>query len=218
MNEQAHRAEAPIVIGVAGGVGSGKSTVARMLGDRGFIVWDFDAMAKALLDRPDVLAQIVEWWGDDVQTTDAETGDARANRAAIAGIIFSDDDARHRLESLIHPLVMRSHDDAAAAAEAAGAPGVVFDAPLLFEAGLDASCDFVVFVEVPRAVRESRVTSRRGWDATELDRRESAQRPLPEKRAASRYVITNDGDESGLRSQVDRLCATIGATSGYDVA
>jgi dephospho-CoA kinase len=78
----------------------------------------------------------------------------------------------------------------------------VIDAPLLFEAGVDRECDAVVFVDAPRAARLERVATKRGWTEAELDRRESVQLPLEEKRRRSSAVIANDAGEAELRQQV----------------
>lgn len=189
------------VIGIAGGVGSGKSTVARVLGDLGCVVLDSDIAAKAALDRPQVLATIRAWWGDAVIGADG-----RADRRRIADVVFADPGQRTRLEGLIHPLL--KHDRAAAITRARhdGRPGVVVDAPLLFEAGVNAECDEVIFVECPREVRLARVARSRGWDAAELARREAAQWPLEMKRAQCGHVVENAADDPAaqarLRAQV----------------
>ena len=94
-------------------------------------------------------------------------------------------------------------------AQAAGARGVIVDAPLLFEAGIDAECDAVVFVDAPRQQRLERVRQTRNWDPVELDRREAAQLPLEEKRARSQYVLENQGDAASVDSQVQSILADI---------
>ncbi|MEO1279464.1 MAG: dephospho-CoA kinase, partial [Planctomycetota bacterium] len=124
------------------------------------------------------------------------------NRQAIADAVFGSDDARRTLESIIHPklhdaraaLIARARDDRAR--------GVVIDAPLLFEAGVDAECDAVIFVDTPRAERLQRVREGRGWSEAELDRREAAQLPLDEKRARSDVAIANGGDLEDLRGRL----------------
>jgi dephospho-CoA kinase len=198
------------VIGIAGGVGSGKSTVARMFGDLGCVVLDSDVAAKATLDRPEVVATIRGWWGDGVVTADGG-----ADRKRIADIVFADVAQRARLEGLIHPLLKRDRGEAIRAARARGAAGVVVDAPLLFEAGVDAECDEVVFVECPDEVRLARVAASRGWTREELTRREAAQWPLTRKRAACRFSVENAGDDEAsrarLRARVAEVLAAIRA-------
>ena len=190
----------PVVIGLAGGVGSGKSEVARAFAELGCVVADSDKAAREALDRPDVRAKLVEWWGGGVLD---DSG--RIDRKRVAGIVFGAPDERLRLEGLVHPIVRQSRADLLEQARAAAAPAVIVDAPLLFEAGLDAECDAVVFVEAPRSVRLDRVWSSRGWDEAELDRREKVQLPLDEKRERSDHEIVNNADTARLRAEVRRI-------------
>lgn len=193
-----------VVIGVAGGIGSGKSTVARMFGELGCVVIDSDVEARAALTREDVIAELRGWWGDGV--LDAA---GAVDRRAVAKIVFADPGERVRLEGLIHPLIAESRDRQIAEARAAGRPGAVIDAPLLFEAGLDAECDAVVFVDCPWEERLRRVSQTRGWDEPELRRREKAQVPLEEKRRKADYQVVNTGDLAALRRQVSQIFTLI---------
>lgn len=183
----------PIVIGIAGGIGSGKSHVARALGDLGYIVLDSDRDAKAALDRPDVRETLVRWWGDGILD---ENG--RVDRKKIASIVFGDGTQRAKLEGLVHPIVKASRGVMIAKAQAESRPGVVIDAPLLFEAGSDAECDYIIFVDAPIEQRMQRVSATRGWDEAELQRRENAQLPLEEKRRRSDVVIANDSTPEAI--------------------
>ncbi|CAG0987423.1 Dephospho-CoA kinase [Phycisphaerales bacterium] len=185
------------VIGLAGGVGSGKSEVARLLGEMGYLVIDSDQDAKAALDRPDVLGQIVTWWGKEILLPNG-----KVNRRKVADIVFKDPAERARLEGLVHPIVKRDRVALIARAKAEGKPGVVVDAPLLFEAGSDKDCDYVLFVDAPRKVRLARIRDTRGWDEAELNRRENVQVPLEAKKKRSDVVIVNDSDTATLRSRV----------------
>lgn len=194
----------PVVIGLAGGIGSGKSAVARVLAGMNYLVIDSDADAKAVLDRPEVLGQLAQWWGRAVVTADG-----RADRKAIADIVFAKPEERARLESLVHPLVKAGREALVAQASAQGRPGVVLDAPLLFEAGTDASCDFVLFVEAPTEARAKRVAATRGWDAGELARREKSQIPLEEKRRRSDTIVVNDGPPEALEAKVREALARL---------
>lgn len=179
-----------IVIGVAGGIGSGKSALARALGRLGLEVVDADREAKALLDRADVRAQLVESWGTGILD-----GEGRVDRARVAHRIFTNGESRAWLERLIHPLVIERCEEAIARARRAGRAGVVIDAPLLYEAGLDGLCDAVVFVDASVEVRAERVSRSRGWESGELERREAAQMDLAEKRDRSRFVVENNSSE-----------------------
>lgn len=198
-----------LVLGLAGGIGAGKSAVAAAMGTFGYAVIDSDKEAKAALDRPDVRDELVRWWGEGV--LDAS---GRIDRRAVAARVFSDPDQRRRLEALVHPLVRQSRAAMIEKAVAAGAPGVVVDAPLLFEAGIEKECDAVVFVDCPREVRLQRVARTRGWDAAELDRREAAQLSVEEKRRRCRYVIVNDSEREALPDRARELLARIARDFG----
>lgn len=187
----------PVVIGLAGGIGAGKSRVARELERLGCLVIDSDAQARDALRREEVKRELVSWWGEGILDDQGHV-----DRSRVAKIVFQDPSERERLEELIHPLVKRSR---AELIEAAGdRPAIVIDAPLLFEAGVDAECDEVWFVDAPREARVERVRETRGWDENELARRESAQMPLDEKRRRSTRVIANAGPEAGLRRAVEQ--------------
>ena len=112
--------------------------------------------------------------------------DGRVNRKAVAEIIFRDATQRQRLEALVHPLLRAGR--AGLRERAKGAKAVVIDAPLLFEAGVDAECDTVIYVDSPREQRLARVRATRGWDEPELERREASQLPLEQKRRRSAHL------------------------------
>ncbi|MFO0860474.1 MAG: dephospho-CoA kinase [Phycisphaerales bacterium] len=188
----------PVVLGLVGGIGAGKSAVARELAARGAIVLDSDTQAKRVLETPEVKAKLVEWWGPDVVRQGA------VDRKRVADIVFADPAQRRRLESLIHPKLRHERQDEIQRAGERGVRLAVIDAPLLLEAGVDSECDAVVFVEAPREQRLARVRSR-GWDEAELDRREAAQWPLDRKRAAAAFVVLNDADAGQLPARVDVL-------------
>ena len=191
------------IIGLAGGIGSGKSTVAGILADLGCVVACSDALGRAAFADPALRETLVSWWGREVVTDSGEI-----DRAAVARIVFSRPHERRRLESIVHPwiearrrsLFDQAPDDATA---------LVIDAPLLFEAGVDRECNVVIFVETDRPTRLRRLVAARGWDEKELAKRQDSQLPLDEKRARSDYVIINDGDLDTLRQQVRRTLSEI---------
>lgn len=193
-------AESFVIIGLVGGVGAGKSAAAACLARLGCAVIDSDARARAKLDDAIVRDQLVAWWGEDVVGADG-----RIDRPRVASIVFADEDERRRLEALIHPLLAADRAETIREAAQSGAPGVVIDAPLLMEAGLDADCDAVIFVDAPREERVRRVVENRDWDASELDRRESAQLALEKKRERADYVVVNAGTTDELCDEVSRV-------------
>lgn len=194
MNDQ--RPSSPPVIGLTGGIGAGKSIVADILAEHGCIVARSDEDARAVLREPAVRETLVSWWGREV--LDPATGEI--DRGRVAKIVFQDAAQRERLERLTHPRI-EARRRALFAAAPPETPAFVIDAPLLMEAGLDATCDTVIFVEADRATRLDRLRRSRGWDESELDRRERAQLPLDVKRDRADYVVRNEGDRAALATE-----------------
>ena len=195
--------KSPPIIGLLGGIGSGKSAVAFALKECGCIVADADANAKAVLHDPEVREQLIVWWGTKVLCTDGDI-----DRKAISDIVFHDEEARKQLEQLIHPRV-RCMQEAQFAETEASTRGLVIDAPLLLEVGLDTLCDALIFVESSRELRLSRVSESRGWTLEELDRREDAQLPLDTKRNKADYVLINEGALDEVQFQVEQILGDI---------
>ena len=191
------------IIGLAGGIGSGKSTVARLLAELGCVVADSDAAARAALQDPAIRARIIEQWGEAMVNRDGQI-----DRSKLAGVVFADPAARKVLESITHPWIEARRRELFDAAPA-DAPALVIDAPLLFEAGLDRECDAVIFVDAPRQVRLERVIRHRGWDEAELKRREDSQLPLDEKRLRADDILINNDAVGELEEQVRRTLSRI---------
>jgi len=202
----------PLVIGLVGGIGAGKSAVANEFETLGAVVIDSDKEARAALLGPEVRDELVGWWGPEILNSAGSV-----DRKKIADIVFQDDGARARLEGLIHPMLKRMRLEIVKKARGLPSRLVVVDAPLLFEAGVDEECDFVVFVDAPYEQRLERVQVR-GWDAAELERREKAQLPLEEKRRRADDCLVNDGRRDELAVRVGdllrRIQSTIGAGRG----
>lgn len=199
------------IIGIAGGIGSGKSFVAGVFGELGCLVIGSDDLAHAAYADPAVRQTVRQWWGDGVIAPDGGV-----DRRAIGRIVFGNSAERQRLEALLHPIVDRIRHDRMTAAP----PGVVahvWDSPLLFETGLNARCDATVFVHAEPAVRLNRVAAR-GWDAAELNRREKSQWPLDKKRDLSDYVLDNTADAAQTREHVSRLLSRILANNAKETA
>ena len=141
------------IIGITGGIGSGKSTVAAMFGEIGCLVISADQQVQQVYQDPAVIEQMRKWWGNEVLQADGQL-----NKGKIADIIFADPEQRKKLEGLLHPRVAQLRDRRMA--EAGDDPqvkAIVWDTPLLFEAGLRGGCDAVVFVEVPPSQRLERL-------------------------------------------------------------
>lgn len=186
------------IIGVVGGIGAGKSLVARAFGELGCLVIDADEQIGRAYQRDDVRRTLRQWWGEQ-----AVSPDGAVNRPFIAQRVFTCDGERRRLESLLHPIIADMRRQAMEAA--ASDPRVVafvWDAPLLIEAGLHRECDAIVFVDAPDKLRRQRVLQSRLWNADEWERREKTQLPLDKKRRLANYVVTNAAGADDVRRQV----------------
>ena len=191
------------VIGLIGEIGSGKSTVARLLGEAGCLVADADKLAHDVLGEPDVIVALRERWGGSVLDSSGAP-----DRRAIAGRVFQSETDRAWLESIIHPRVNARWQADFANADTQ-VSGFVLDAPLLLEASLDIPCDHVIFVHAPREERLKRVAQDRGWDERELSLREAAQLPHDQKRERATAQIENAGSLERLREAVGQLTSEI---------
>lgn len=186
------------VIGVAGGIGSGKSTVARLLGELGAAVISADELNREELVQPEVVETLRRWWGKH-----AIQADGRPDREAIRGIITKDPSQRRRLEELMHPRIARRRDELMARYTAdPGVRAVVWDAPLLFEAGYDKDCDRIIFVDADEETRRERVSRERGWTPECLAALEQSQQPLDWKRSKADYTVDNGSSIEDLRRQL----------------
>ncbi len=193
------------IIGIAGGIGSGKSTVARAFADLGCLVIDSDALTTTAYQDPKVQTQLRQWWGDSIILPNGQI-----NRPEIARYIFTDESQRKNLEQLLHPIVEALRRQIMAqAASNAQIKAYVWDTPLLFESGLNTQCDAIVFVDAPRPLRLARVAQNRGWTNAQLAQRENLQWPLDKKREISDYVIDNTADADLIRGQVAELLSRI---------
>ncbi len=199
------RAKKKPIIGLAGGIGAGKTLVAGMLESLGARVIDFDRLAHEELCSPDVLATLRSWWGDSVCSAEG-----KVDRQAVASIVFAEPDELGRLEGLLYPRIGRCCEQLLAASAAdPGVKAMVLDAPKLFEAGLNELCDTVIFVEADFSDRARRVAESRGWTEQELIRRENLQNPLDTKKAVADHVVINQSGADVLREQVAHVFSLV---------
>lgn len=191
----------PLRVGLTGNIGSGKSTVARLLAERGAAVIDADALAREATDDPAVLDAVAAALGEDLVVA------GRLDRAATAARVFEDRAALERLNAIVHPWVRaKSEERERTLTQSVPPPRViVHDVPLLFENGLDAGMDVVVVVDAPQEVRLRRVAERSGASIDDLRARDAAQMPLEEKVARADFVVGNAGDLSDLATAVDAV-------------
>jgi dephospho-CoA kinase len=198
--ETCRHESAPLVVGLIGGIGSGKSAVAEDLARRGAVVIRADQLGHEALRQPEVSDAVVRRWGREVLD---EQGSV--DRKKLAAIVFGDPAQRRALEELVHPWIgRRIEEEIARARTRPDVPLIVLDAAVMVEAGWVRACDRVVFVDADEDVRRERLT-RRGWAGDELARREAAQLPLTEKRHCADHVLDNSTTLEHLRRQVDEL-------------
>jgi len=188
------------VIGVAGGIGAGKSTISGIFKRLGAVIIDADAIAHHVLESPETAAEIEREFGPAVLEG------SKVSRRALSDVVFSDRGELDKINAIIHPAVIaecnrimeKSRKDPRCRA-------VVVDAPLLFETGLDRLCDVVVFVEAAEPVRLERLAASRGWDRQELKRREKFQDSLISKRKRADYIIDNNGSLEDTARQAGEI-------------
>ncbi len=193
-----HRA---LVVGLTGGIGSGKTTVARMLAELGATVIDGDAIGHELLEVPEIKDKLVTRWGQELLDEEASI-----NRSRLARRAFADAQSIKDLNTIMHPMLLTRLNERLEQASAGGhSPMLVVDAALLVEWGLEEICHKLVFVEAPLEVRQARIQDARGWDGQELARRESFQLPLSLKKKQADYVIDNSAGLTETRKQVQEL-------------
>jgi dephospho-CoA kinase len=201
-----------LIVGLTGGIGSGKSEVARRLAELGAVVVDSDLIAREVVEPDsDGLAQVVAAFGEDVLATDGSL-----DRERLAEMVFGDDDARARLNGILHPLIgARAMQQIAAAGERDPDAIVVQDVPLLVEAGAADRFAAVIVVDVPPETQLARLTELRGMSEADARARMATQATREQRRAVATYLIDNTGDLAALDRQVaevwaDLRCRTAG--------
>lgn len=196
----------PILVGVTGGIGAGKSALVDALVERGAAAFSADAAVRDLYRTATVQSQVRQRWGDGVRAG----ADGSVDRDAIARIVFADEQERRWLESVLHPLVADAWDEFVDAKRAQEHPPriIVAEVPLLFEAGLADRYDVVVVVTAPEQLRLARVEAR--GDASAMARQRAAvQMPERDKLARADVVLHNDGDRDALERFADNLAASL---------
>jgi dephospho-CoA kinase len=197
-----------VLVGLTGGIGAGKSTVARMLAERGAVVFDADQLARAAIEpgTPGYDA-VLDRFGATVVGPDGAV-----DRDVLADVVFDDEAARRDLEAIVHPEVGRLFTEVTEAHRGTDHV-VVHDIPLLVEAGMQVGFDVVVVVEAPEAVRLVRLAER-GMPGHEARERMAAQASDEERARVADVVIRNGGDVSELERQVDDLWRDLRARAG----
>ena len=195
-------------LGLTGGIGSGKSTVARMLQEHGAVVIDADAIARASTAAGGAaIPQILASFGPDYITPEGAL-----DRERMRSLAFTDTGAKQRLEAIVHPLVGKATTEEAEAAERAGARCIVFDIPLLVESGRwPRQLDRVLVVDCQEDTQVTRVAARTGMAEAMARQIIAAQASRAQRRAAADVVVYNDGlTLEQLRAEVEQIAAHFG--------
>ena len=197
-----------LLVGLTGGIGSGKSTVARLLEERGAVVFDADLLAREAVEPGTPgHAAVIERFGADVLAPGGEL-----DREALASIVFADPSARRDLEQIVHPEVRRLFAEGSEAYRDTDRV-VVFSAPLLVETGMHTAFEILVVVSATVATQIERLMRQRGMSEASIRARIDAQAPLEDKAAAADFVVENEGTLDELESQVERLWNDLSAHS-----
>lgn len=196
----------PVILGLTGSIGMGKSTVAGMFADEGVPVFDADAVVHQLQGPGGALVAAIEAEFPDT------TGPEGVNRTALREAVFGKPEAYARLEAVVHPAVARAR---AAFLEAyRDAPLVALDVPLLFEAGGWQAVDRIAVVSAPAEVQRARVLARPGMTESRFAEILARQLPDAEKRARADFVIPTGGSMDETREEVRRLIACLAGRTG----
>lgn len=197
---------ARVRVGLTGGIGSGKSSVGRLLAEHGAVVIDADQLAREVVEPGTAgLAAIVHAFGVGVLTPDG-----RLDRPALGRVVFADAEARAMLNAIVHPAVRARAAELEASADADSV--VVHMIPLLVETGQRGAYDAVVVVDVPESVQIERVVARDGLDADGVRARMAAQATRAHRLHAATHVVDNSGAPEELAARVDRLWADLTAS------
>ncbi|HJL18360.1 MAG TPA: dephospho-CoA kinase [Sandaracinaceae bacterium LLY-WYZ-13_1] len=186
------------IVGLTGGIGSGKSTVARVFTEQGVPVVDADRVARDVVaPGSDGLTDVVEAFGREVLDADGAL-----DRAKLADRVFDDEEARRRLEGILHPRIAARSMARLSELATEGHAYAIYEAALLVESGSHRMMQALVVVSARRETQVARVRARDGLDDAQIERRLHAQLPLEEKVAVADYVIDNDGTLEQTRAQV----------------
>ena len=203
----------PLVIGVVGGIASGKSQVTRLLGEMNATIISADEIAHRVLLEPDVIDALVNVFSNAILSERGlhPDGSRVIDRKKVGSLVFGDSaDSQKKLkklEAIVHPRIRQiAKSELDSLKKEASVRMIILDAPLLIEGGWLPYCDRVIFVDSPDALRKQRAMER-GWTDQEWSDRESAQLSLAEKRLHATDVLVNDGTLEQLKKNVSELMA-----------
>ncbi len=199
-----------MVLGITGGIASGKTTVAQAFQALGAVVVSADMLAREIV-RPGtkVLREIVDCFGCQVLQEDGTL-----NRPLMADLVFNDDQARMALNGITHPAIAALARTRLREAEQGGAPLVIYDAPLLYEVGADRAVDKVLVVKIDAEIQLARLMDRDGINRQQALVRVAAQMPQEEKLSRADFVVDNSGTAKETQDQVRSLMKCLSSAVG----
>ncbi len=207
MNKQSHNKP---VIGILGGIGSGKSTVAAELAELGCLIVNADVIGHELLGEPEIQAQLRARWGDRIFSKGQVI-----DRAVLSGIVFSAPDELEALNAILAPgMDRRIGDQIRGALADESIAAVVLDAAILLEARWDKYCNSLIFVSAPESLRQERTQTQRNWDSEQLRTREKSQISLDKKAEKCDYMVDNSSTATYLSEQVRQIFFRITHSEG----
>ena len=196
------------LIGLTGGIASGKSTVAKILAELGAAIINADSLAREVVEpEREAWREIIAAFGSDILLADRTL-----DRQKLRAIIFNNTDARKKLESIIHPRVRARADQRIREHTTAGYEVIVYEVPLLFEGNLQESLRPVILVACDVETQRRRLEQRDGLDQTAAQKHIDAQMSLEDKRRLADYVIENNGSLEDLQQQTKAVLEKIKAT------
>jgi dephospho-CoA kinase len=190
-----------LIIGLIGGVGSGKSLAAKEFAKFGARVISGDELGHEALQQPNIKEQVLRHWGPKILNESGEV-----DRRKLGRIVFAEARERLALEELVFPWIEKRIDkELANAGIDPNVKFIVLDAAIMLETGWDRVCDQIVFVDASPEIRRHRLAASRGWTAQQVEERENAQWPLNEKRKRAHAILDNSGAPEALARQVQEL-------------
>lgn len=185
------------IVGLTGGIGSGKSTVGKLLENKGIPVYYSDIRAKEIMNESNaIISQLKEWYGEDIYK------DGKLDREMLASAVFTDREKLHQLNSIVHPAVFEDFENWK---NRQNSPVIIKEAAILFESGSYKQCDLVLTVSAPEEVRILRTMERDHMSREKVENRLSKQWSDHEREAKADYIIRNDGSYPDLERAVEQF-------------
>jgi len=197
-----------IIIGLTGAVGSGKTTVARQFSALNCRVIDADELNHHVLTRPEIVKELVFFWGEEILVRDGTI-----NRDAVGRIVFEDERELKKLTDLVHPLIFaRTKEIIESYQGDSQVAALVLDIPLLLEAGYERFCDYIVYVAVKEEIRHQRLSENRGWSSKKIKNIEKLQISLDKKAQKADFTLDNNSSIPELAYQINNIFTTVQAS------